>query len=220
MRGTARPLTCQVAGRELRRALNRHRHEFAEVASRLSGDVPRVGATPLMCRPEWVPNHPIRAPVGFGRSPVRAGRPGPVWPGALAGGMCRWSCVSAGVWLWLGAGDGLGGGEGVAAAEGQLVAVVPGGRAGVVVEVQGAAPGEGEGVGGVVVAEPDRAVVGGGAGPVHDPGAGGGARGGVGQVDAAEAPGGGAGGWVVGEGGEVPGVAAAGVGGAVKAAGQ
>jgi len=58
-------------------ARNRHRHEFAGVASRLSGEVLWVGAAPLMCRPGWVPDHPIRAPVGFGSSPVSApGRPG------------------------------------------------------------------------------------------------------------------------------------------------
>jgi hypothetical protein len=60
MPGTARPVADSPAGwRKLRHALNRHRQELAEVASPLYLDVPRVGATPLMCRPEWVPDHPI-----------------------------------------------------------------------------------------------------------------------------------------------------------------
>ena len=43
----------------VRRALNRHRYELAGVASRRYPAAPRVANTPLLCRPEWIPDRPL-----------------------------------------------------------------------------------------------------------------------------------------------------------------
>ncbi|GII91623.1 hypothetical protein [Sinosporangium siamense] len=45
--------------REIRRYLNRHRHELVRSAAGLYPDVPKVGATHLLTRPEWLPDRPL-----------------------------------------------------------------------------------------------------------------------------------------------------------------
>jgi len=58
--GTARqPADSPLHWRQVRRELNQRRHELAQAASRLYPNVPHVGTTPLLCRPEWVPDLPI-----------------------------------------------------------------------------------------------------------------------------------------------------------------
>jgi len=58
--GTARlPDDSLARWRQIRLELNGHRHELARLADGLYPDVPRVGTTPLLCRPEWIPDHPI-----------------------------------------------------------------------------------------------------------------------------------------------------------------
>lgn len=60
---TARPpADSPQSWRQVRRDLNRRRYELAQVASALYPDVPRAGATPLLCRPEWIPDRPV--PLG------------------------------------------------------------------------------------------------------------------------------------------------------------
>ena len=44
---------------DVRRALNRHRYELAGLASRRYPAAPRVANTPLLCRPEWIPDRPL-----------------------------------------------------------------------------------------------------------------------------------------------------------------
>ena len=43
----------------VRRALNTHRYELAEVASRRYPVAARVAGTPLLCRREWIPDRPL-----------------------------------------------------------------------------------------------------------------------------------------------------------------
>jgi hypothetical protein len=45
--------------REVRQRLNARRHELTTAAARLYPDVPRVGPTILLCRPEWIARRPI-----------------------------------------------------------------------------------------------------------------------------------------------------------------
>jgi len=45
--------------RATRRLLNQRRDQLAAAAERLYPDVPRVGSTRLLCRPEWLPARPV-----------------------------------------------------------------------------------------------------------------------------------------------------------------
>lgn len=45
--------------RDVRQLLNRHRHELAGAASYLYPGAGRVAASPLLCRPQWVPGAPV-----------------------------------------------------------------------------------------------------------------------------------------------------------------
>lgn len=70
---------------QVRQLLNNHRHELANSASGFYTDVHRAAATPLLCRPEWLPSAPIELseialgwtadphpPAVDGRGPVTA----------------------------------------------------------------------------------------------------------------------------------------------------
>ncbi|MFB9718942.1 hypothetical protein [Planobispora longispora] len=62
--------------REVRRHLNGHRHDLARAADRLYPDLPRVGSTHLLTRPDWTPAEPLdlrRIALRWtGRSPAPA----------------------------------------------------------------------------------------------------------------------------------------------------
>jgi hypothetical protein len=45
--------------RDVRRLLHSSRHELAATAARLYPSAQRVGSTPLLCRPEWIPAEPL-----------------------------------------------------------------------------------------------------------------------------------------------------------------
>src|ERR1700722_19427651 len=45
--------------REVRRGLNERRFELTVAAGRLYPDVPRVGSTVLLGRPEWIASRPV-----------------------------------------------------------------------------------------------------------------------------------------------------------------
>jgi hypothetical protein len=65
--------------RHVRGVLRKHRHELSAVAARLYPDVPRAGATNLLCRPDWVPGRPLALddlPLSWaeGTPPVTDGR--------------------------------------------------------------------------------------------------------------------------------------------------
>src|SRR5712691_11288516 len=45
--------------RAVRRTLNAHRYELADLASRRYPATPRVANTPLLCRQEWIPGRPL-----------------------------------------------------------------------------------------------------------------------------------------------------------------
>ena len=58
--GTAAPTAdSPVRWRQVRRELNQHRHHLASIADGLYPGVCRVGNSPLLCRPEWLPARPV-----------------------------------------------------------------------------------------------------------------------------------------------------------------
>jgi hypothetical protein len=76
-------MACAEHWRAVRRLLNEHRHELASVAGQCYPGATRVGTTPLLCLPQWIPGSPLpldkvtlrwaehaAAPAVDGRGPV------------------------------------------------------------------------------------------------------------------------------------------------------